>query len=166
MGRACIPGLIETLSERELQMLGLLAAAEPNWEIADEIYVAVDTSRSTSPTSSRSLARPTARRRPLAPATSACWLTQPNLPRTPGSDWRVFLSASSDAAVQPAGTRSRWIPDARRTLHRPWSWPRQRFHRGIYLRVMKRKAPVPTVVLKNQSPRTESAADSKPEVDA
>jgi LuxR family maltose regulon positive regulatory protein len=38
-----IPGLVEALSERELGVLRLLAAGKPNREIADELYVAVDT---------------------------------------------------------------------------------------------------------------------------
>jgi len=38
-----IPGLVEALSERELQVLRLLAAGKPNREIADELYVALDT---------------------------------------------------------------------------------------------------------------------------
>jgi LuxR family maltose regulon positive regulatory protein len=38
-----IPGLVEALSERELEVLRLLAAGKPNREIADELYVAVDT---------------------------------------------------------------------------------------------------------------------------
>jgi DNA-binding NarL/FixJ family response regulator len=40
---AGIPGLVEALSERELEVLRLLAAGKPNREIADELYVAVDT---------------------------------------------------------------------------------------------------------------------------
>jgi LuxR family maltose regulon positive regulatory protein len=36
-------GLVETLSERELEVLRLLAEGKPNREIADELYVAVDT---------------------------------------------------------------------------------------------------------------------------
>ena len=38
-----IPGLVEALSERELEVLRLLAAGKPNREIAGELYVAVDT---------------------------------------------------------------------------------------------------------------------------
>lgn len=37
-----ILGLVEALSERELQVLRLLAAGKPNREIAGELYVAVD----------------------------------------------------------------------------------------------------------------------------
>jgi len=38
-----IPGLVETLSGRELEVLRLLAAGKPNREIADELFVSVDT---------------------------------------------------------------------------------------------------------------------------
>jgi LuxR family maltose regulon positive regulatory protein len=38
-----IPGLVEALSERELEVLRLLAAGKPNRDIADELYVTVDT---------------------------------------------------------------------------------------------------------------------------
>jgi LuxR family maltose regulon positive regulatory protein len=40
---ATIPGLIETLSERELEVLHLLAAGKANREIADELFVTLDT---------------------------------------------------------------------------------------------------------------------------
>jgi hypothetical protein len=52
------------------------------------------------------------------------------------------LGLLASSVEPPPGACLRSLPDARRTLHRP----RKRFHRGIYLRVMKRKAPVPTVV--------------------
>ncbi len=38
-----IPGLVEALSGRELEVLRLLATGKPNREIAGELYVAVDT---------------------------------------------------------------------------------------------------------------------------
>jgi LuxR family maltose regulon positive regulatory protein len=38
-----IPGLVEALSERELEVLRLVAAGKPNREIAGELYVALDT---------------------------------------------------------------------------------------------------------------------------
>jgi LuxR family maltose regulon positive regulatory protein len=38
-----VPGLVETLSERELEVLQLLAAGKANREIADELYVTVHT---------------------------------------------------------------------------------------------------------------------------
>jgi LuxR family transcriptional regulator, maltose regulon positive regulatory protein len=38
-----IPGLVEALSERELEVLRLVAAGKPNREIAAELYVALDT---------------------------------------------------------------------------------------------------------------------------
>ena len=37
------PGLVEQLSQREVEVLGLLAAGKPNREIADELFVTVDT---------------------------------------------------------------------------------------------------------------------------
>jgi LuxR family maltose regulon positive regulatory protein len=40
---AGIPGLVEALSERELEVLRLLAAGKPNRDIADELYVTSDT---------------------------------------------------------------------------------------------------------------------------
>jgi LuxR family maltose regulon positive regulatory protein len=42
-GRAPIPGMVEQLSPRELEVLGLLAAGRPNREIAQELFVTVDT---------------------------------------------------------------------------------------------------------------------------
>jgi LuxR family maltose regulon positive regulatory protein len=38
-----IPGLVETLSQRELEVLRLLAAGKANRDIADELYVTLDT---------------------------------------------------------------------------------------------------------------------------
>src|SRR6266511_1139354 len=40
---AVVPGLVEALSERELEVLRLLAAGKQNHQIADELYVALDT---------------------------------------------------------------------------------------------------------------------------
>lgn len=40
---AGVPGLVEALSERELDVLRLLAAGKQNREIAGELYVALDT---------------------------------------------------------------------------------------------------------------------------
>jgi LuxR family maltose regulon positive regulatory protein len=37
------PGLVQALSEREFEVLRLLAAGKPNREIADELFVSVDT---------------------------------------------------------------------------------------------------------------------------
>jgi len=42
-GGAVVPGLVEALSERELEVLRLLAAGKQNHQIADELYVALDT---------------------------------------------------------------------------------------------------------------------------
>jgi LuxR family transcriptional regulator, maltose regulon positive regulatory protein len=38
-----VPGLIEPLSERELQVLGLLADGKSNKAIADELVITLDT---------------------------------------------------------------------------------------------------------------------------
>jgi LuxR family maltose regulon positive regulatory protein len=38
-----VPGLVEPLSERELEVLRLLAAGKPNQQIAKELVVAVNT---------------------------------------------------------------------------------------------------------------------------
>jgi LuxR family transcriptional regulator, maltose regulon positive regulatory protein len=41
--RGAAPGLVEPLSDRELEVLGLLAAGKPNRQIAEELVVALDT---------------------------------------------------------------------------------------------------------------------------
>ena len=41
--RAHLPGLVIPLSERELEVLRLLAAGEQNQEIADQLYLALNT---------------------------------------------------------------------------------------------------------------------------
>lgn len=48
-GRAVAPGLIEPLSTREMEVLGLLAAGRPNQTIADELVVTVETVMTTAP---------------------------------------------------------------------------------------------------------------------
>jgi Bacterial regulatory proteins, luxR family len=55
-------GVVEPLTEREMQVLGLMAAGSSNQEIADEGSWSSTPSRSTSATSSTSSARPTAPR--------------------------------------------------------------------------------------------------------
>ena len=42
-GGMAAPGLVEPLSDRELEVLGLLAAGKPNRQIAEELVVALDT---------------------------------------------------------------------------------------------------------------------------
>jgi LuxR family transcriptional regulator, maltose regulon positive regulatory protein len=42
-GTTVAPGLVEPLSERELEVLRLLAAGKPNQQIAEELVVAVNT---------------------------------------------------------------------------------------------------------------------------
>ena len=65
-------GLVEPLSDRELEVLGMLAAGKPNQQIAEGTGGGSSApSRSTSATSSTSWGRPTAPRRPPAPASSA-----------------------------------------------------------------------------------------------
>jgi LuxR family maltose regulon positive regulatory protein len=44
-----VPGLVEPLSDRELEVLRLLAADKPNQQIAEELAVALNSVRSTSP---------------------------------------------------------------------------------------------------------------------
>ena len=41
-----VPGLIEPLSARELEVLGLLAAGKPNQAIAEELVVSLETVKS------------------------------------------------------------------------------------------------------------------------
>jgi LuxR family transcriptional regulator, maltose regulon positive regulatory protein len=67
-GAMVVAGLAEPLTERELEVLELLATGTSNRHIADELVVTVRPSRSTSATSSTSWARPTAPRPSLAPA--------------------------------------------------------------------------------------------------
>jgi LuxR family transcriptional regulator, maltose regulon positive regulatory protein len=43
--RGAVPGLVEPLSERELQVLALLATGRSNQQIADELVVALDTAK-------------------------------------------------------------------------------------------------------------------------
>ena len=43
IARIAVPGLVEPLSEREFEVLQLVAAGHPNREIADELFVTVDT---------------------------------------------------------------------------------------------------------------------------
>jgi LuxR family transcriptional regulator, maltose regulon positive regulatory protein len=42
-GRPAVPGLVEPLTARELQVLGLLAAGSPNQVIAEELVITLDT---------------------------------------------------------------------------------------------------------------------------
>ena len=66
-----VPGLLEQLTARELEILVLLAAGTANPCIAEELVVTLDTVKSTSATSWVSSARPTAPRRSPGPASSA-----------------------------------------------------------------------------------------------
>jgi LuxR family maltose regulon positive regulatory protein len=40
-----VPGLPEPLSQRELEVLGLLATGKPNQAIADELVITLDTTK-------------------------------------------------------------------------------------------------------------------------
>jgi LuxR family maltose regulon positive regulatory protein len=44
--QAAIPSLVEPLTERELEVLRLMAAGKSNQEIADELIIAISTVRS------------------------------------------------------------------------------------------------------------------------
>jgi ATP/maltotriose-dependent transcriptional regulator MalT len=44
-GTAVVPGLVEPLSARELEVLALLAAGKPNREIAEELVISLDTAK-------------------------------------------------------------------------------------------------------------------------
>jgi len=57
-----MPGLIEPLTGRELQVLTMLAAGTPNQAIAGELFISLDTVKSTSATSWASSAPSTAPR--------------------------------------------------------------------------------------------------------
>ena len=70
---AAVPGLVTALSDRELELLHLLAAGKPSQDIADELHMALNTVKKHASASSRSSAQPTAPRRPPAPANTACW---------------------------------------------------------------------------------------------
>jgi LuxR family maltose regulon positive regulatory protein len=70
-GVAAVPGLVEQLTARELEILVLLASGTPNQRIAEQLVVTLDTVKNTSPTSSASSARPTAPRPSPAPGSSA-----------------------------------------------------------------------------------------------
>jgi len=59
---SAVQGLIEPLTGRELEVLGMLAAGTPNQAIAGELVITLDTVKSTSATSSASSAQPTAPR--------------------------------------------------------------------------------------------------------
>jgi LuxR family maltose regulon positive regulatory protein len=71
-GAGPLPGLVEPLSERELEVLGLLAVGRSNQQIAQELVVALDTAKSTSATSWTSSGWPTAPRPWPAPGSCSC----------------------------------------------------------------------------------------------
>ena len=76
---AAAAGLVDPLTEREVEVLRLIAAGKPNKQIAGELVVSLHTVKNTSPTSSASSARPTAPKPPPAPANWAC-SANPRLP--------------------------------------------------------------------------------------
>jgi len=57
-----VPGLVETLTSRELEGAGMLAAGRSNHAVAGELVVTIDTVKNTSAISWTSLVRPTAPR--------------------------------------------------------------------------------------------------------
>jgi LuxR family maltose regulon positive regulatory protein len=79
-GPVVVAGLAEPLTDRELQVLGLLATGAANQQIAEELVVALETAKSTSATSWASSGPPTAPRPWPAPASWACFPST-----TPGS---------------------------------------------------------------------------------
>jgi ATP/maltotriose-dependent transcriptional regulator MalT len=66
-----VPGLVEQLTARELEILVLLASGMPNPRIAEQFVVSLDTVKSTLVTCWASSARPTALRPSPGPASSA-----------------------------------------------------------------------------------------------
>jgi Bacterial regulatory proteins, luxR family len=66
-----VPGLVEQLTARELEVLVLLAAGMPNPRIAEQLVVTLDMVKSTSATCWASAVRPTAPRPSPRPASSA-----------------------------------------------------------------------------------------------
>jgi LuxR family transcriptional regulator, maltose regulon positive regulatory protein len=68
---AVVPGLVEQLTARELEILVLLAAGTPNPAIAEGLVVSLDTLKSTSATCWASSGRLTAPRPSPGPASSA-----------------------------------------------------------------------------------------------
>jgi len=64
---AAVPGLVELLTGRELEVLAMLAAGTPNQAIAEELFVTLFTVKSTSATS------------------WASWVRQPHRGRHPGT---------------------------------------------------------------------------------
>jgi LuxR family transcriptional regulator, maltose regulon positive regulatory protein len=70
--RGAVPGLVEPLSERELEVLALLATGRSNQQIAEELVVALDTVKSTSATSWTRWGWPTAPRPWPAPGSCSC----------------------------------------------------------------------------------------------
>ena len=65
---AAVPGLVEQLTGRELEVLGLLAAGMPNQGIAEELVVTLDTVKKHVSQCWASSARPTAPRPSPGPA--------------------------------------------------------------------------------------------------
>jgi LuxR family transcriptional regulator, maltose regulon positive regulatory protein len=66
LAAVAVPSLVEQLTARELEVLRLIAAGRSNQRIARELFVSLDTAKSTSRTSWASSAPPTAPRPPRA----------------------------------------------------------------------------------------------------
>jgi DNA-binding CsgD family transcriptional regulator len=119
---ARIPGLVEALTERELQVLRRLAAGKPNRQIADELYVSLDSVKRhvthiLGKLGATNRTQATARARALGLLVAAA---EPRTP--PGPDSRGHIG-----------------------LHPPR--PGASSHRGFHLRVTKHDGSAPTVVL-------------------
>jgi LuxR family transcriptional regulator, maltose regulon positive regulatory protein len=80
-GAAIVPGLVEPLSDRGLEVLRLLAAGKPNQRIAEELVVALNTVKKHVAHIFDKLGATTAPRRPPGPASSAC-CADPGAPET------------------------------------------------------------------------------------